>query len=89
VDGEDIDQAGQVKDAPHRPARRGEQQVTAGLPGLRAHPDQRTQGAAFDELQRGQVDDKIRRSRVTAAESTAMTLPALTTSRSPFSATTT
>jgi hypothetical protein len=35
VDAEDIDQAGQGRDAPHRPARRGEQQVTAGLPGLR------------------------------------------------------
>jgi len=42
VDGEDIDQAGQGQDALHRPARRGEQQVTVGLPG--PHPAQRTQG---------------------------------------------
>jgi hypothetical protein len=60
VDAEDIDQAGQGRDAPHRPARRGEQQVTAGLPGLRPHPAQRTQGTAVDELQRGQVHDDPR-----------------------------
>jgi hypothetical protein len=28
-------QAGQVEEAPHRSARRGERQVTVGLPGLR------------------------------------------------------
>jgi hypothetical protein len=40
VDGEDTDQAGQGQVTLHRPARRGEQQVTAGLPGLRPHPAQ-------------------------------------------------
>jgi hypothetical protein len=58
VDGEDIDQAGQGEDAAHLPAWRGQQQVTAGLPGLR--PAQRAQGAAVDELKRGQIDDNPR-----------------------------
>jgi hypothetical protein len=86
VDGEDIDQAGQGQDAPHRPAQRGEQQVTAGLPGLRPHPAQRTQGAAVDELQRGQVDDDP---RAASAASASATLAAWPTSSSPSSATTT
>ena len=60
VDGEDTDQAGQGQNTLHRPARRGEQQVTASLPGLRPHPAQHAQGAAVDELQGGQIDDNPR-----------------------------
>jgi hypothetical protein len=82
VDGEDIDQAGQGQDAPHRPARRGEQQVTAGLPGLR------TQSAAVDELQRGQIDDDPRVASLTEVSASA-TLAASLASSSPSSATTT
>jgi hypothetical protein len=63
MDGEDIDQAGQVEDAPYLPARRGEQQVTAVLPGLHPDPAQRGQGAAVDELERGQIDDDPRVAR--------------------------
>jgi hypothetical protein len=60
VDGEDADQAGQVEKTPDRPARCGEQQVTAGLPGLRPQPAQRAQGVAVDVLQGSQIDDDPR-----------------------------
>lgn len=44
---------------PYLRLRRGQQQVTASLPGLVADTRQRGQAAAIDEFQAGQIDDDL------------------------------
>jgi hypothetical protein len=60
VDGEDIDQAGDGKNPEHLTPWRGQEQVTAGVPGQLPAPSQRSHAAGVDELQPGQIDDDLR-----------------------------
>jgi hypothetical protein len=56
---EDMDQAGGGENPLRLRLRRGQQHITASLPGLRPDTRERGQAAAVDELQVRQVDDDL------------------------------
>jgi hypothetical protein len=59
MNGKDIDQARKGKNPQHLLLRRGQQQLTTGVPGLPPPPHERGHPAGVDELQACQVDDDI------------------------------
>jgi len=58
--GEVIDQAGSGESPQYRVPRRGEQQVTPGVPGVRAPAHERFHAARVDEIQGRKVHDDLR-----------------------------
>jgi hypothetical protein len=55
--GERVYQPNLRKDPQHLPLRRGQEEITPGMPDVAPHPDQGRYAAGVDEIQGRQVDD--------------------------------
>jgi hypothetical protein len=60
MEGEGIDQTDDGKNPQHLLLRRGQQQVTAGAPGVLAPARQRCHAAGINEFQAAQINDDLR-----------------------------
>jgi hypothetical protein len=58
VDREDLEKASDGENPQHLLLRRGQQQVTPGLPGMHTGEHQRCQAAGVDKFQARQIDDR-------------------------------